>query len=79
MSVLCKFSSLSGVNQPANGRVNLNGCGSTRSSICKTPRHKQKQTKALRTASLNVSILRGRFSEVFEAMSKRGTNLWGTN
>ena len=44
MSGFSKLSSSSGVNQPAHGRVYLNACDSTRSSIRKILRHKQKQT-----------------------------------
>ena len=76
MSVLSKFSSLSGVNHPAQGRVGLNGCGPTRSSICEIPRHKKKQINALRIAILNVGTLRGRSSEVVETMSRRGIDLY---
>ena len=44
MSVLCKFSSSSGVNHPTQSRVGLSGCGRPRSVICKIPQCKQKQT-----------------------------------
>ena len=75
MSVLSKFSSSSGVNHPAHGRVDLNGCGPSRSSICEIPRHKQKQTNALRIASLNVGTPRSRSTEVVETMLRRGIDL----
>ena len=75
MSVLNKFSSSSGVNHPAHGRVGLNGCSTTRSSICEIPRHKQKRTNPLRVASLNVATLRGISSEVVQTMSRRGIDL----
>ena len=75
MSVLSKFSSSSRVNHPAHGKVGLNACGPTRSSICDIPRHKQKQTNAIRIASLNVGTLRGRSSEVVETMSRSGIDL----
>ena len=75
MAVLSTFSSSNAVNHPAHSRVGLNGCGPTRSSICETPRHKHKQTNALRIASLNVGTLRGRSSEVVETMSRRGIDL----
>ena len=44
MSVLSKFSSSSGANNPTHGRVGLNGFGPTISLICEIPQHKQKQT-----------------------------------
>ena len=47
MSVLSRFSSSSGLNQPAHGRAGLNGCGLTRSSICEIPRYKQKKNKGI--------------------------------
>ena len=51
-------------NHPAHGRVGLNSCGQTRSSIYEIPQHKQKQTNALRLASLKVGTLWGRSSKV---------------
>ena len=42
MSVLSKFSSSGGVNQPAHSRVGLNGCGPTKLSICEIPQHTEK-------------------------------------
>ena len=39
------------------------------------PRHKQKQTNALRKASLNVGTMRGRSSEVIDTMPRRGIDL----
>ena len=75
MSVLSKFGSSSGDNHPAHGRVGLNGCGPTRQSIWEIPQHKQKETNSLRITSLNVGTLRGRSSELVEAMSRREIDL----
>ena len=74
MAVLSKFSSSSG-NHPAHGRVGLNGCGRTRSSICKIPQYKQRQTNTLRIASVTVGTLRDRSSEVIETISRRRIDL----
>ena len=75
MSVFSKFSSSSGINHPAHGRVGLNGCGPTRLSIHEIPQHRQKQTNPLRTARLNVGTLGGRSNEIVEVMSRRGIDL----
>ena len=55
---------------PAHGRFGKFRCGPTRSSIHETPHQKN-----FRIASLNVSTLRGRSSEVVETKSRRSMDL----
>ena len=75
MSVLRKFSNLSGIYHSAHGRVGIDECSPTRSSVCEILHHKQQRLSVFGIASLNVGSMTGSSNEVVETVSRRRIDL----